>query len=483
MLLVWTVVVGTLDNVLRPILIRRGANLPLLLIFAGVIGGLIAFGVIGLFVGPTVLAVTYRLLEAWIADADHDDERCERRELGMRAIQARPGRWRLADDRCRVSDLDVAAGRSTRSARRRDGPVANTPGRAGHSDPRLCAACTATQHPSVRRAELLLHDRAGSDGAQRRAGTIPARQSRARRYFIVASVFGYPTFYPSGTNADRATVITVAADKPSDGVNFSIQMPPGGRVSGRVNSPAAPGVQEKAVLSGVALGELLESPIGADGNFTFGHLPKGAYLLSLFPALPGMPSRTFRVEESDVRVDLVRPTLRNVTGRLVVKSGPLPYGWLGFETVSSYETAHINPDGTFRTQLQPARHKVELAGMPGGYSLSSVRLGNQDLSQGVVVGSSDVTGLVITVSPPANLPKLRGRVNGVPAANLVSAKVELTGHIVGALEAPVKQDGSFEFPAVTPGSYRLRVPQVAAVPQSIVVIGWEDTDVQLAAKP
>jgi predicted PurR-regulated permease PerM len=69
-LLVWTLVVGTLDNVLRPLLIKRGANLPLLLIFAGVIGGLISFGMIGLFVGPVVLAVTYRLLEAWIADID-----------------------------------------------------------------------------------------------------------------------------------------------------------------------------------------------------------------------------------------------------------------------------------------------------------------------------------------------------------------------------------------------------------------------------
>jgi Carboxypeptidase regulatory-like domain len=332
-----------------------------------------------------------------------------------------------------------------------------------------------------------------SDGQNYYASTAPAgttlsdAQGRYRltnlapgRYFIVASVFGYPTFYPSGTNADRATVVTIGADKPSEGVNFSVQMPAGGRVSGRVNTAAAPGVQEKAVLSGVALGELLESPIGSDGGFTFGHLPKGAYLLSLFPAVPGMPSRTFRVEESDVRVDLVRPTLRSVSGRIVVKSGPLPYGWLGFETVSSYETAHIDPDGTFRTQLQPARHKVELAGMPGGYSLSSVRLGNQDLTQGVTVGSSDVTGLVITVSPPTNLPKLRGKVTGVPAASLASAKVELTGHIVGAMEAAVKPDGTFEFPAVTPGSYRARVPQAAAIPSTIVVIGWEDTDVQLS---
>lgn len=69
-LLVWSVPVTVLDNFLRPILIRRGADLPLLLIFAGVIGGLIAFGVIGLFIGPVVLAVGYTLLAAWIGDDD-----------------------------------------------------------------------------------------------------------------------------------------------------------------------------------------------------------------------------------------------------------------------------------------------------------------------------------------------------------------------------------------------------------------------------
>ena len=70
-LLVWTVVVGTMDNFLRPILIKKGANLPLLLIFAGVVGGLTAFGLVGIFVGPVVLAVSYTLLEAWVNE-EHD---------------------------------------------------------------------------------------------------------------------------------------------------------------------------------------------------------------------------------------------------------------------------------------------------------------------------------------------------------------------------------------------------------------------------
>lgn len=57
-----------MDNVLRPVLIRRGADLPLLLILTGVIGGLFAFGVLGLFLGPVILAVTYTLLQHWVAE-------------------------------------------------------------------------------------------------------------------------------------------------------------------------------------------------------------------------------------------------------------------------------------------------------------------------------------------------------------------------------------------------------------------------------
>ncbi len=57
-LLVWSCVVGTMDNVIRPVLIRMGADLPMILILTGVIGGLIAFGMIGLFIGPVLLAVS-----------------------------------------------------------------------------------------------------------------------------------------------------------------------------------------------------------------------------------------------------------------------------------------------------------------------------------------------------------------------------------------------------------------------------------------
>lgn len=72
-LLVWTIIVGTIDNFIRPFLIKQGADLPLLLIFAGVIGGLLAFGLVGIFVGPVALAVAYTLVDAWVKDDGRDD--------------------------------------------------------------------------------------------------------------------------------------------------------------------------------------------------------------------------------------------------------------------------------------------------------------------------------------------------------------------------------------------------------------------------
>ena len=65
-----TVIITLIDNVLKPLLIKRGVDLPLLLLIAGVIGGLLGFGVVGLFIGPVILAVTYTLLVAWVRDVD-----------------------------------------------------------------------------------------------------------------------------------------------------------------------------------------------------------------------------------------------------------------------------------------------------------------------------------------------------------------------------------------------------------------------------
>lgn len=67
-LLIFSILAGTIDNILRPILIKKGVDLPLLLIIVGVIGGLIAFGIIGIFIGPVILAVTFTLVKAWVSE-------------------------------------------------------------------------------------------------------------------------------------------------------------------------------------------------------------------------------------------------------------------------------------------------------------------------------------------------------------------------------------------------------------------------------
>lgn len=60
-------VISSVDNFVKPILMSRAGNLSMLLVVLGVFGGAIAFGVVGLFVGPVLLAVTWSLVNAWIA--------------------------------------------------------------------------------------------------------------------------------------------------------------------------------------------------------------------------------------------------------------------------------------------------------------------------------------------------------------------------------------------------------------------------------
>ena len=61
----WSVLVGTCDNFIRPMLMSRGGDVPLAVILIGTIGGLLAHGLIGLFVGPVVFALGYQLFRAW----------------------------------------------------------------------------------------------------------------------------------------------------------------------------------------------------------------------------------------------------------------------------------------------------------------------------------------------------------------------------------------------------------------------------------
>ena len=68
-MLVWGfLAISSIDNVVRPYLISKGNRMPFIIIFFGVIGGVISFGFIGLFLGPSLLAITYTLVNQWAAE-------------------------------------------------------------------------------------------------------------------------------------------------------------------------------------------------------------------------------------------------------------------------------------------------------------------------------------------------------------------------------------------------------------------------------
>jgi predicted PurR-regulated permease PerM len=65
----YLILVSLLDNILKPIVVARGLNTPMLVTMIGVIGGTIAYGIVGLFFGPIVLSVAWALVEAWMKEA------------------------------------------------------------------------------------------------------------------------------------------------------------------------------------------------------------------------------------------------------------------------------------------------------------------------------------------------------------------------------------------------------------------------------
>lgn len=223
------------------------------------------------------------------------------------------------------------------------------------------------------------------------------------RYHIVVGVLGQATYYPDTLDMAQATVVTLAAGATRQGTDIRLATPYGGGVRGRVTPPPGSGDGEIAVLSGLRLEELLEAPVAADGTFEFGHVPRGAYLLSMFPQPPGTASIAFQVGDEDVAsLEVRRLPMQTITGRIVVRGAPFPRPILAFATDTSHVTAAVRPDGTFAVRLQAARHRIDFGGLPVGYAITSARVGDTDVSSGLVVADRDIDGLVVTVTGPTD---------------------------------------------------------------------------------
>ena len=72
--MIWSIFVGLIDSVLKPVLLGRGVKVPMVVIFVGAIGGFLASGIIGLFVGAVVLALSFTLFRAWLTEPQQPSE-------------------------------------------------------------------------------------------------------------------------------------------------------------------------------------------------------------------------------------------------------------------------------------------------------------------------------------------------------------------------------------------------------------------------
>jgi len=70
---IYLVLVGLADNVLKPLLVGRGLTTPMPVMFMGLLGGTLAHGIVGLFIGPIILAVGWELMMAWVRDERTED--------------------------------------------------------------------------------------------------------------------------------------------------------------------------------------------------------------------------------------------------------------------------------------------------------------------------------------------------------------------------------------------------------------------------
>ena len=277
------------------------------------------------------------------------------------------------------------------------------------------------------------------------------------RYYLLAGATPYGTFYPEAANIRGAAIFDVQAGVEIPNLNFQLLHKLGGKLSGRINADMKALGPRTATVTGGTLEDLLEVSVKPDGTFEFGHVPPGKYLVSLFPPTPGIASYPVTVAESDISgVELTPMPTKEVTGRIIVRNGAIPHGLLGFYTDKTWVGGKINDDGTFKVQLHSTRHQIDFAGLPVGYSLASVKINGQDMTQqGLVVGNADIQDVVLTLNAPRHLAIVKGTITGLPRERFASTGVVLTGPTFNKLQADIEQNGSFEFPAVIPGAYKL----------------------------
>lgn len=299
------------------------------------------------------------------------------------------------------------------------------------------------------------------------------------RYFIMAGLVEFPTFYPGVSALSGARAVNVTAGTPLTDMDFRVErISTGLTVSGRIRreSNQVVGGSPRLTLAGE---QYLNTTPKLDGSFEFVKVRPGNYMLSVEPA-PGFQPRNIVVTDRDVSgLEVVVPWAVEVRGVVAIEGGgPQPMVSISFSGGARGNTV-TQMRQTFQVTLAEGAYGVTVSGIPSGYYLKSMGAGGTDLISNPLnlsrTSASPEILVTLGVSTPPPWVKLSGRVTGMrPSTSLGALNVYLNGPIE-SVNAAVAPDGSFEFPRILPGNYTASLrPTPISVPAVTIMVPNQD---------
>jgi hypothetical protein len=312
---------------------------------------------------------------------------------------------------------------------------------------------------------------------------LPAGEHR-----VLVSGLPSPYFVKTITNGARDLLrepLLVDGMAPLE-VVVTLALPPGSgvKVAGRVILPAGMSLLPSPTAAlGVPTGlSFVEAPINADGTFEFQNVPRGNYIVTLSRAAARLyQPPAISVTDKDVAgADIIVPRQIELRGNVIVEGGgPLPKPRL--ETNRAYHNTGpaVLDDGTFKITLPEGDYRFGVQELPNGYYTKSVTYGAVDLlTQPLRLGGAPAADVLVTLSTrvPAPWRKVSGRLTGFPST--ATATVQLSGNREN-FHTRSRTDGTFEFPEVLPGQYRVLTGPYNLPQPSIVVSDRDVSGIEL----
>jgi TonB family protein len=317
------------------------------------------------------------------------------------------------------------------------------------------------------------------------------------RYYVVAGLVDFPTYYPGVSSVSGATVLNVLSGTPITGINFTMAVSAGVTVSGRLvhpNGTPATEVQRVGLAGGARdqLGPIPDTAVQRDGTFQFLRVRPGIYQL-LLTGVPSFQPFSMVVGDKDVAgIEVqVLPTV-TLTGTLNVEGDGLrprlTITFSPFKGGGTIPSGYLS-NGSFRVTLPEGEYRIGWSGLPAGYELKSITAGSTDLLSTAlkISAGSPFPPIVVNLGLGEKVPwvKVSGRVKGLPVIqNGTPYGLTLTGSATDTLDVPIKPDGSFEFARLLPGSYSARItPNLPIAATSFTVVNRDLTDLNITIPP